>query len=110
MIAITTILHTLIGMRDLLTQPSEWTTGAAARNAAGDRVDPIDPNAARFSLAGAALYGPRTRHEANAAADAIIRVSRRVYGPEINPFSDARTHAEALHLLDITIEDVRGAL
>ena len=84
-------MRTIIRTRELITQPTSWT-----------------PDSSR-ALIDALLNVADTTDAARDAAENIIRVVRRIYGETVWPFNGIWTHAEALHILDITIEDMRGA-
>ena len=83
----------------LLSRPEAWTQGASARDAAGHRVDPIDPRAVAWDLGGALDRVAAGNTTLADAADAAVMSLAQPGLPGIGALNDALTHAEVLALL-----------
>lgn len=90
----------LRGVRDLITDPSRWTTRAGARDAEGYPTYWMDPDATCWCALGAIA---KTIGDRSAIADAATHYLARFASPNLVKFNDTHTHAEVLALFDRAI-------
>lgn len=106
-----TTVEILTGVRELLADPAHWTKGVLARNADDFEVEPRDPRAACWCLAGAVT---------KVAGDYIVipilddvAMKHGAVESDNCPFvelndADETTHEEILKVLDEAIEISRA--
>jgi hypothetical protein len=90
-------------VKELLKDPSAWTQGVYARDAAGARVDPQDEKACRFCLLGAVrrCYPAEGRSEVylKLALAVAARTGKTAWFSDFND-DKATTHADILAVVE----------
>lgn len=87
----------LVALRELLSDPSRWTTGRHARDINGNTVIPTSPSALCWCLMGG-------MHKIGIGWDAFAIINNRV-GGFVAKFNDEKGHQAVLDLIDKSIND-----
>ena len=95
--------------RSLITDPSKWTVGWFARDAAGNKTSACGPEAVCFCTAGALIRVVNDDHGRYFAAREYIyaytaeKYGYEMHGGDISAINDGLGHAAALDMLDKAI-------
>lgn len=91
-------------VRELLSDPSHWSRGAWARDAAGKACEPNSPDACSFCLSGAMMrLGGADWQAISEAAWAVEKVT----GEAAYQFSDKASHPQLMRAIDEAIERLK---
>jgi hypothetical protein len=96
-------LEDLKAARELISDPSRWTQGAAARNDAGNETNSTSPDATCFCSLGAITKVVGAPGERRRVVKNLLREGLPEGHSYIAVFNDTHTHEEVLAVFDRAI-------
>lgn len=103
-----TVAETLTNLKNLIGDPSRWTTGACARDEYGHEVDIDSPRAVSFCLLGGMAKVVEKNDDGDEYGQAISQIQSIVGMFGISVYNDSHTHAENMALLDTAIATAKS--